>query len=757
MGLVAPTVNLGLVSTDTAVLNAFTNVADATLGPATVPNATNAELANAQNLYSLLTGRVSGFNSNAILGADGQYHFNGSRHFEIEENTNGVFVQDSWRAKSNLTLTYGIRWQPQTGAKMNSQNFALLTDPNMVFDVSGPGNLFSPGTLTGQVPQVRVNDLGEKAFKDDLNNFAPSVGLVWSPNFSSGFGKKLFGGDGTSVFRGGFSRAFVREGTLIVENSVGQNPGGSLSLQRSINFNNLTVGTLFRTPGNPNLGPEAFPAEPVSPRAVTAADAALGFTPDFHSGYVDSWSVGYQRQIGRDTVVEFRYVGNRGKDLQVQYNINEVNAIENGFGAEFALAQQNLLTNITAGRGVTFAHFPGQGTSPLPILVSFLQAGNPNPNLGASYGANFSNTTFTNFLAASNPNVLGFAANLANTATTRNRGIAAGRPVNFFHNCPTTLGFCFQFDNTEKSWFDAGVIEVRRRMSAGLRFQASYQYGKSFTNAYASSNTTFFGLGAGDQSNAANNALRNRDLDKSFSQIDLRHAFKFDATWDLPFGHSRKYLSSSHWLADFVLGGWTLSPTLRWQSGSPILMENVQLVGMDAKELQDAIGVYFNTTVTQPNGATSLANVTYLPTDIIDNTIRAFTTTGNTVSGYNAGQAPTGRFIAPAGFGNCQQRTTGQCGYRKLVIFGPNFFKIDSAIGKRFKINERANVEFRMTMFDVLNHTNWRLGGWTGNVNNITAFTGTFGQMLNGWAYQDPNGSNDPGGRITDFMVRINF
>jgi hypothetical protein len=62
-----------------------------------------------------------------------------------------------------------------------------------------------------------------------------------------------------------------------------------------------------------------------------------------------------------------------------------------------------------------------------------------------------------------------------------------------------------------------------------------------------------------------------------------------------------------------------------------------------------------------------------------------------------------------------------------------------------------------MTAFDVLNHTNWRLGGWGGNVNNITAFTGTFGQMQSGWAYADPNGSNDPGGRILDFLLRINF
>jgi hypothetical protein len=353
--------------------------------------------------------------------------------------------------------------------------------------------------------------------------------------------------------------------------------------------------------------------------------------------------------------------------------------------------------------------------------------------------------------------VIGFASVLANNATTRGNGAAAGRPANFFHNCPTTLGFCFQFDNSEKSWFDAGVIELRRRMSRGLRFQASYQYGKSFTNAYASANTTFFGLGAGDQSNAANNTLRNRSLDKSFSQIDLRHSFKFDATWDLPVGRGRKFMNSSNWVADAFLGGWTLTPTVRWQSGSPILMENVQLVGMTAKELQDAIGVYNNTTITQPNGATSIANVTYLPADIIANTIRAFTTTGNTTTGHLAGQAPTGRFIAPAGYGNCQQRSFGTCGFRKLVIYGPNFFKVDSSIGKRFSLGERRNIEFRMTMFDVLNHTNWRLGGWTGNVNNITAFTGTFGQMLNGWAYQDPNGSNDPGGRITDFMVRINF
>jgi hypothetical protein len=410
-------------------------------------------------------------------------------------------------------------------------------------------------------------------------------------------------------------------------------------------------------------------------------------------------------------------------------------------------------------RRATFAYFgPNTGTNPLPIFLSYYSGNNANPNSAAAYtSSQFFNATNVNNLNPANPQILTMINNLdfnfrGNTLTNGTQQNA--KPVNFVHNCPNTFGFCYLFDNSEKSWFDAGVIEVRRRLSSGLRFQASYQYGKSYTNAYASAGDSFFGVGAGDQSNVSSNTLRNRSLDKSFSQIDLRHAFKFDATWDLPFGRGRRFLSSSHWLTDTVLGGWTLTPIVRWQSGAPILMENIQLVGMTAKELQDAVGVYYNQTI---NGV--LVPVSYLPKDIIENTIKAntFEMTFANPTGYPVGQAPTGRFIAPAGFNNCQQRSPGQCGFRKFVLYGPNFFKLDSSIGKRFNIGEKRNVEFRMTAFDVLNHTNWRLGGWTGNVNNITTFTGTFGQMQSGWAYSDPNGSNDPGGRILDFLFRINF
>jgi hypothetical protein len=374
----------------------------------------------------------------------------------------------------------------------------------------------------------------------------------------------------------------------------------------------------------------------------------------------------------------------------------------------------------------------------------------------------FTNSLFLNQLNRANPQVQGFVSTLdfnfrPNTLTAGT--FQAARPLNFSQTCPSTFGFCYLFDNSEKSWYDSAVVEIRRRLSDGLRFQASYVYAKSFSNAYASAGDNFFGVGAGDQSNVSSNTLRNRDLDRSYSQVDLRHSFKFDATYDLPVGRGRRFMSSSNRFVDAFLGGWTLTPTVRWQSGSPILLENIQLSGMDGKGLQDAVGVYYNQDLTAIGGG--IANVTYLPADIIINTVRAFTfatpSAANTTGYSPTLGAPTGQFIAPAGFSNCQQRSLGQCGFRKFVLYGPSFFKIDSSLGKKFNLGERRNVELRVTAFDVLNRTNWRLGGWTGNVNNITGFTGNFGQMLQGWAYQDPNGSNDPGGRILDLLLRINF
>jgi hypothetical protein len=755
-GRIVPTINFGLDSTDSA----FAIFANST---ASLPGASAAQLTEARNLYATLVGRVIAYTSTAFLTDGGSYQLNAAQTRLSKQNTYGLFVQDSWRVRPDLSINYGIRWQPQTAFTIQSDNYSRLENNDQVFGISGVGNLFMPGTLTGTTPRVVAAEIGEKAYPDDYNNFAPSVGVVYSPSFGeSGLLRRIFGESGRSVFRGGYSISYVREGFNLLDSIYGANPGGSLSASRSLTIaNTFTVGTNLRDPNNPNLTPNTFSATPSYPITLTTANSTNAFDPNLKTGKVHSFSIGYQRELDKNTVVEFRYVGNRGVGLQRQYNINEFNTIENGFAAEFALAQANLYANIAANRcigGATptptnqcqfnFAYFgAGTGTSPLPIALSYFNtAANFDPNNPLRYSAtNFANTTLVSQLSRNAPNIIGFGsgANFENSATRRANAMANGRPINFFYVNPATgVNGSFIVDNSTKTWYDSGVIEVRRRLSEGLRLQASYVWSKAMSNAYASSSVVFAGFTQREGG---------LDLAKNVQAFDIRHQFKFDGTYDLPFGRGRTFFSNANWFVNSLIGGFTILPTIRWQSGSPFNLGNVTLVGMTVKELQKEIKVRKGPNV-----------VTYLPDDIILNTQKAFnidvTNIANNGYGTTFGTGgPTGRFIAPAGFGNCQQRFAGECGFNDLIVYGPSFFKFDVSLSKKFIVDEKRNVELRATFLDALNMPNFRVGGFGVDVVNIGVGGATFGQLGSGSAYQDISTTNDPGGRLIDIMLRINF
>ncbi|MER3631074.1 MAG: hypothetical protein C4325_01955, partial [Blastocatellia bacterium] len=491
IGRIVPTISFGLDSTDPAF---------GIFNTTTVPGATSTQLAQARALYAVLIGRVTGYTSTAYLTADGTYQENAKQSRLAKQNTYGLYIQDSWRMRPNLTVNFGLRWQPQSAFRVLSEgNYSRLESHDQIYGLSGRGNIFKPGVLTGSVPRVVPMKKGEKAYSDDLNNFAPSFGVVWSPD-SDGKGiiGRILGGRDKSVFRGGYSLAFVREGFNLLESINGSNPGGSASLSRSLALGNLTVGTNLRDAGNPNLtpAPGIIGTRPNYPITLTTSDSTNSFDPNLKTGMVHSFSFGYQREIDRNTVIEIRYVGNRGVGLQRQYNINEFNTIENGFADEFLRAQANLYANIAAGRGATFAYFgAGTGTSPLPIMLAYFNAqANYDPNNPARYtAANFTNSTLVAALSRNSPNIFAFSGtSFENNATRRNNAIANGLPINFFYVNPTTgVNGSFTVDNSNKTWYDSGVIELRRRLANGLRMQASYVFSKAQANAYASSSVVF--------------------------------------------------------------------------------------------------------------------------------------------------------------------------------------------------------------------------------------------------------------------------
>jgi hypothetical protein len=174
---------------------------------------------------------------------------------------------------------------------------------------------------------------------------------------------------------------------------------------------------------------------------------------------------------------------------------------------------------------------------------------------------------------------------------------------------------------------------------------------------------------------------------------------------------------------------------------------------MTQDELQDAVGIYRGE---KDADGVVRGNVFFLPEDIRLNTFRAnninFTAAGAT---FTQG-APTGRFIAPQGFGNCLTTYLGSCGFHNLVLKGPSFFRSDLSIVKKVNFSETMNLELRGEFLNAFNNINFLVGNASNDVNAIGGFgAATFGRYTA--AYQDISTTNDPGGRLVQLVVRFNF
>ena len=346
----------------------------------------------------------------------------------------------------------------------------------------------------------------------------------------------------------------------------------------------------------------------------------------------------------------------------------------------------------------------------------------------------FTNATFTTQLHPFAPSATGFAATLSNAANNslfRPNRNAAGLPANFFRVNPDVLGGAFLVDNGTQTWYDAFQIEFRRRMSKGLLLQGNYTFSKSISNFYASSSAV------------AKNyfSLHDVSLDKGINPYDITHAFKTNFIYELPFGRGQRWMSGASGLLNGFIGGWGFNGSVRVQSGNPVNFGNVQLVGMDRDDLQKLIEVRKGNTA-----------VFYLPEDVITNTARAFAVSYNSAGQpvYTNG-TPTGRFLAPAGFGNCIQAHAGQCGITNLVVKGPRFVRPDLSLVKKIRFTENNNLELRAEFLNAFNAPNFIIGNAANDLN---------GAPLSGVitaAYQDTSTTNDPGGRLVQLVVRWNF
>ena len=253
-----------------------------------------------------------------LLGIPSQYNQSQLQPFYGRNKYLGLYGQDSWRIKSNLTLNYGVRWD-RIEPWYEKYNQLAVFEPgkqSVVFPNAPEGMLFptDPG-----VPRT----LAPPGNRD----FSPRIGLAYSPNVGGdGWLSKIVGGPGRTSIRASFGTFYSAIEALTI----------------GVSSANTPYGTTYTSPGPPLFATpfitaatgfdngQAFPAQ-LAPLGATRKhpnpnvdftqfepiDGIPAYPTTNRIPYAEEYALSLQRGLGGNTVLSVNYVGNQAHRLPV--------------------------------------------------------------------------------------------------------------------------------------------------------------------------------------------------------------------------------------------------------------------------------------------------------------------------------------------------------------------------------------------------------------------------------------------------------
>ncbi|HUA16840.1 MAG TPA: TonB-dependent receptor [Verrucomicrobiae bacterium] len=714
-----PFLSMGLANGDPA-LNAFTSGASGS-----VPNSSGSQLSEAEELYAVLVGRVSGISGSYAYEQSSDSYLPGIGTYNLDElqKAFGFFVQDSYRFKPTLTLNYGLRWD-LTWPDYDLTNAYHSAAPDAIWGPSGINNLFNPGVLNGTSdPQLTQNSAPAKPWYVAPQ---PAVGIAWNPKFENGLLNKLTGLDKT-VIRAGFSLRRFTEPQQYFWNQASDYAAVYFQSFYANANNSGTAGTF--APGSlswlgqdagtvtsPQAGgqgvdlPNGYGMAPTqflksysfSQWTFQGGPGINGVESNIRQPYTESWNLGIQRQLSESRAIEIRYVGNRSLRQWIVLNPNEVNIFENGFLTQFKAAQANLAANNASGNASYVGSFANHGLTGQQALP-FFDAAFAGEGLGADGSlADYTNSGFENDVATGSAGALASqfnsifgnadyfcnlvpAGSFAPCANVGYTGSGGPYPINVLQVNPfaANLGSS-ELVSKGYSNYNSLQLDFRQRNWHGLQFDANYTWshtlGISTQNNWQGLVTAF--------------TLRDMRLSYGPTLFDIRNAIHINGTYDLPFGRGKQFANRGG-IVDRVVGGWTIGSIFTFQTGNPFLLQGgyntfndyadggVVLNGVTASQLQKSIGVYR----IPGQAAVDFINPKYLASN-------------GTGGGANSS------FITP----NTTPGTFGQL----VWLHGPHWINDDLSISKHVPITERVRFSLQVEMLNAFNHPTFQPGSGAG-------------------------------------------
>lgn len=679
----------------------------------------SAQLGTANSLLALLGGltTVATQEFNATSTTSGFVPGAASRQF-LEFDHYSFYISDQWRAHPTLTLNFGLRYEYFTPMR-EANGFALepvIGSRDPVEAILDPN---------GTVDFIGANGGGNNFWRPDKNNFAPVLSFAWSPQYQNRFLSRLLGESGRTVIRGGFRMSYVNDEFIRgPDNAQGGNQGLQSTRQFGIGQRVGQPGGLFVVPP-----PALSIPRPFSQGGILAGNnfgTVFAVHPNLQVPRTMEYSFGIQRELGFQTALEIRYVGARSNNLVRGVDYNEVNVRAGGFLEDFFRARSNVLLAQALNAQQAAAGVPAAQRVPITGAFNAAVPGSQvltvYPNLPA--GGLLNNATVINQLIAgnvadnavlyfTNPGAFGTAASIA----------AGAFFLPNFNAGPADL-----LHNDARMRYNSLQVELRRRFSQGLYFQANYTFQKTLTDASGTGQTNF--------EPRIFNALP--EIEYARAVYDQTHVFNFNAIYELPFGTGRRFFTGAGPWANRLLGGWQVTSIVRIGTEAPLSITDPRgtlnraarsgtqtaNTSLTKDQIKDLIGI-FNT----PCG------VFFINPAVIDINLSDCSGSRRAANGFGSTPFPGQVFfnVPPGETGNME----------RYFINGPISIFWDFSVIKNVQITERTRLQFRAEAFNVMNRTNFAL---TGQNTALNINSTNFGRITQAFAP-----------RIMQFALRFEF
>ena len=638
----------------------------------------------------------------------------------------GFYIADDWKINRRLSLNVGLRyelfmWPTEKNGRIG--NFDLEPflpcfgsgGTNTLCDNPSPGFIIpNNATATGVsivdsavgVTQVASNK--HTLHGQDLNNFAPRIGMAYSIN------DKL-------VVRGGYGLFYDRPSAAFI-NTVFSNypflreveitvPSGNVSIPQAfsgvpinIPLNEWLPFRTLRTAGaggtyqirdntpvfvdsrgtpqgsgcNPSTGINCIRGNIAETFEFRAIDRNLK-TP-----YVHQWNVGVQYELFQDLMVEARYIGTAGRNLLIAQALNQ------GFDLNDPTTPDHIYERFNQAYVAA-----GAPNGPLNSGSTARERG-----MGRAFG--FANPYAAGLTPGCSGGVLSIPSgspvdlNLANPLTCSGTTIGGGQVINFEARVPI-LGFnvpeALLLQSKGYSNYHGAQFSITKRLSNGLQFNVAYTFSKSI-DVMSSDPGSTAGSGKPDVPNSgfiAQGDSRNLDSNRALSDFDRTHRFSTNFVYDLPnFGWDNAFMN-----------GWSVSGFFQAQSGTPFT------VFASEPEIQTA-AQYADLT----RGSGGLYRLGFGRPNIVCSANEA-------ISGYSSSNVVAFDrscfTTARGGFGNMGRN----------IFRGPMQSRFDLSIAKSTKLSDRMSIELGFDLFNVFNTVNFA------NPNNDLQDAVDFGVITN--------------------------